>query len=228
MANYAYLSLWFADGSRAGLIGHAEKLLRLFPISEYEPGFRAFLIRGVNAAESPLFERDLLFSAEEVRSCLEEFFQADCAAELRAYWDLWIYQPDGTRLDWQQRASPVEFALHGESYDEATFAENGHVLITLGLEHLFTGHAGILSGSGAETKPEQFTTRPEYEFALALQEPEVLEAYRTHTLENIRHLLAFERALWTGLPIARRWLWSEGESDLEQRLEEVLLHCASQ
>lgn len=228
MPNYAYLSLWFDDGSPAALIAHAEKLLRFFPISESEPGLRAFVIRAVNPAEPPLFERDFLFSAEEVRSCLAEFFQADCAAELRAYWDLWTYRHDGTQLDWQQGPSPVEFVFHGESYDEATFAENGHALITLGLEHVFTGHAGILSGSAAEAKPEQFEVRAEYEFALALQEPEVLETYRTHTLENIRRLLALERALWTGLPIERRRLWSEGEVDLERRLEEVLLHRSTQ
>ncbi|MFQ5817539.1 MAG: hypothetical protein ACE5H2_06240 [Terriglobia bacterium] len=228
MSNYAYLSLWFDDGSPASLIGHAEKLLRLFPMSASEPGLRAFVIRGVNSAEPPLFEHNGFLSAEEVRPYLSGFFQADCAAELRAYWDLWTYQRDGARLEWQQTASPVEFVFHGEAYDETTFAENGHALLTLGFEHLFTGHAGILSGSGAEVNPEQFTSRPEYEFAFALLEPETLETYRTHTRENIRRLLTFERALWTGLPIARRRLWSEGESDLERRLEEVLLHRSSQ
>lgn len=228
MPNYAYLSLWFEDGSPGRLIAHAEKPLLLFPISEREPAFRALAIRGISPAEPPLLERDVVVSVEEVRHSIAEFFQADCGAEVRAYWDLWSYRADGTRLDWQQTPSPVEFAFQGEQYDDSSFAESGHVLITLGLEHVFTGHAGILSGSGAEVTPEQFTARAEYEFALALQQPEMLEAYRAHTLENIRRLLVFERALWTALPVRRRRLWSEGESDLERRLVQLLLHRPSQ
>lgn len=224
MPNYAYLSLWFEDGAAEKLIPQAENLLRLFPVSPTEPGFRAFIIRAVGPAEAAVLERDALPAAEDVQRLLDEFFQADCAAELRAYWDLWTYRLSATRLEWREASSPVEVVFHGEEYDEGVFADNGHCLITLGLEHLFTGHAGILSGSGAEINPEQFAVRAEYEFALALQEAAALTEYRNRTLENIRRLLAFERALWKALPLRHRRLWSEGEANLEDRLERILLH----
>lgn len=224
MPNYAYLSLWFHDGSPAVVIDQATKLFRLFPFSQQEPGFRSSVIRALDPSQPALIEQDVLFTVEEISSHLAEFFQADCAAELRAYWDLWIYD---AREKWRESPSPVEFLVQGEQYDDGIFAENGHVQITLGLEHLFTGHAGILHGSQAELTPEQFTARAEYEFALTLQEPEMLEAYRLHTLENIRRVLAWERALWANLAIRRRRLWSEGESDLERSLDKILMHRAS-
>lgn len=227
MPNYAYLSFWFENSTPQALLEQFGKLLALFPVSPAEPGFRALVIQAVDSAQPPLFEREFAPSATAVRSLATDFMQPDCACELRAYWDLWRYQLQGPRLLWQEAPSPVEFALHGEEYGEGVFAESGHVLITLGFEHLFTGHADILSGSGAESEPEQFVHRAEYEFALALQEPESLETYRTKTRENIRRLLAFERAIWKQLCIARRCLWSEGEANFQQRLEQVLIGPAS-
>jgi len=227
MANYAYLSLWFENGSPQALLAEFEKLLAVFSVSPTEPGFRALVIRAVGPTQPLLFEREFVPSAAAVRSLASEFLHPDCACELHAYWDLWRYQLTGIQLRWQEAPSSVEFALHGEEYDAGVFGENGHVLITLGFEHLFTGHAGILSGSGAENDPEQFATRAEYEFVLALQEPETLETYRAKTCDNIRRLLAFERAIWKQLRIARRYLWSEGEADFQQRLEQILIRPAS-
>lgn len=228
MANYANLSLWFKDSQPPSLIAHVTKLLSLFPLSEREPGFRGVVIRAVGPAEPSLLERDFIPTADAVGVSMKEFFQSDCALELRAYWELWTYRGQGPQLEWKPTLAPVEFSIHGADYDEGVSERQGHVLLTLGLEHLFTGHAGILGGSGAQLNPEQFSARAEYEFALALQEPEALESYRAHTVENIRRLLAFERALWTGLPLERRRLWSEGEADLERRLEAVLLQRASE
>ncbi len=228
MPNLAYLSLWFEDGSASNLTHCLVRMLELFPLAETEPGFRSLVIHAVSPAEPPLYERDAVSTPAEVSSALSEFFRADCAAELRAYWNLWTYRWDAMRLEWRQAPSPMEFVLQGEEYDDGAFTENGHLWLTLGLEHLFTGHAGILAGSGAETRPEDFTARPEYELALALQEPETLDTYRAYTLENIRRLLALERAWWSSLRIRRRRLWSEGEADLERRLEAILLHSPTQ
>ncbi len=227
MANYAYLSLWFENGSPQTLLAEFEKLLAVFPVSATEPGFRALVIHAVDSTQPLLFEREFVPAPAAVRTLASDFLHPDCACELRAYWDLWRYQLAGTQLRWQEAPSPVEFVLHGEEYDAGVFAESGHVLITLGFEHLFTGHAGILGGSGVETAPEQFASREEYQFVLALQEPETLETYRAKTWENIRRLLAFERAIWKQLRIARRHLWSEGEADFQLRLEQILIRPTS-
>lgn len=220
MANYAFLSLWFRDFTIQRGTHHLEALLTLFPVSTSRHDFR-MLIRSLDTAQNPTLERDLLTAPSAVRELADQFLHEDTSYEVTVHWDLWQARTAaGPSLEWEQSPARVELLLQGEQFDEARYRETGHVLLNLGFEHLYTGHADVLSG--AEIRPEDFTNRAEYEFIFALQDPQVLETYRRRTRENIRRLYSYVRQVEKGLPVKKRRLWSEGEADFARRTEKIL------
>lgn len=220
MANFAFLSLWFHDFTIQKGTHHLEALLTLFPLSTARRDFR-LLIRSLDTTQQPTLERDLLATPSAVRELAEQFLHQDTSYEVTAHWDLWhAHTTAGPSLEWNQTPSRVELLLQGEQFDQGRYRETGHVLLSLGFEHLYTGHADILSG--AEVRPEDFTNRAEHEFIFALQEPQALEAYRRHTCENIRRLYSYLRQMEESLPTKERRLWSEGETDFARRTEQIL------
>lgn len=220
MANYAYLSLWFRDFTIERGAHHLEALLTLFPVSKARADYR-LIIRSLDPSQGISLEREPLSDPAEVRELASQFLHDDTSFEVTAFWDLWQWrQPEGLKIEWEQKPSQVELLLQGEQFDEGRFRETGHVWLRLGPEHLFTGHAGALTG--AELKPEDFTTRAENEFAWALQEPQTLHDYRSYTRKNIRIVCGFLREIETSLPLERYRLWSEGEAGFDKLTGEIL------
>ena len=72
-------------------------------------------------------------------------------------------------------------------------------------EHLFTGPSGVLPTSGP----------------IAINDPGAAAA-GDKVAQNIRHLFQWLRTVEKALPIERYQLWSEGEENLEARLDEIL------
>ena len=220
MANLANLSFWFGDFTVERGTHHLEGLLTLFPISVSRPDLR-LAVRSLDSSESVTMERELTADPETVRELCAEFLHEDTSYEVSAFWDLWRWETaEGPRLEWSRTASGVEFILQGKEYDTGRWEETGHVWMRLGDEHLFTGHAGMLTGG--ELRPEDAETRAESEFAWALQEPETLREYRRYTRENVRQLYGFLREADKSLPVERHRLWSEGETDFEEVTKTVL------
>ena len=62
----------------------------------------------------------------------------------------------------------------------------------------------------------------EEEFLRTMAQPGNLRTYHEKTRENIRHVYRWMMGIERALPVARIRLWSEGEENLEARLEEIL------
>ncbi len=221
MANHAYFSAWCGGFSEATLLERFQKFLETVPFSTERPGFTSLVIRAVGPAEVPLLEHDLRahpLSAAEVVSMASEHLHADSAYEVQAHWDLWTY--DVGHSAWQLGPQRLEIVCHAEEYDEGVLGESGHFLADIGLEHLFTGHGGLLGLRGQPLAAPGHPT--EAAFLDTMAKPENLRVYYEKTQENIRKLLDWVEQVPLTLPLDRYRLWSEGEDNFEARLDEIL------
>jgi hypothetical protein len=55
-----------------------------------------------------------------------------------------------------------------------------------------------------------------------MAKPANLQMYQEKTRENIKSLFAWVRKIEDALPVAKLRLWSEGEENFEQRIEEIM------
>lgn len=220
MANRAYLSVWSRDFAETTMLEQFSELLKTVPFSAERPGFAWLVIRAVAPAQGSLVEYDLrgrALDAAEVVALAREHLHFDSAYEAQTHWDLWVYDIASGR--WQLRPQLLEIICRGEEYDDRAFVEAGHFQADIGFEHLFTGHAGLLSGGADGATPQDLT---EAEFLAVMGRPENLHEYRQKTRENIQKLMGWGRAVEQALPLERYQLWSEGEENFEARLDEIL------
>jgi hypothetical protein len=220
MANQSYLSVWCKKFGEEQMLEQFGAFLLTVPFSATRPGFTYFMVRAVDASETPLLEHDLRavpLDASSVMEMAQDHRHSDCSYEVRASWDLWLW--DTASAKWKLEPQALEIYCHGEDYDDAFWRENGHMEVNLGFEHLFTGHAGLLGirrAARAAESPE------EARFLEAMAWPENLESYQEKTRENIRKVLDWVRQIEKAVPVDRIRLWSEGEENFESRLEEIL------
>lgn len=194
-----------------------ERLLDAAPFSPTAPGFHSLTIQAVSPAETPLAELDLRLhpaTAAEVIAVCREHTGDDVLYEAAAAWDLWLFEAGR----WQELPHRLELSCCGPAFDDGGLAALGHFQIDAGLEHLFTGHAGLLGSSGST-----FAEHPdEAAFLRYMAEPAHLREYRQKTCENIERLLDLTNRVKAAVPIERFELWSEGEENFEARLDEIL------
>lgn len=221
MANRAYISAWAEDYSEATQRERFQKLLATVPLSASWPGFDGILVRAVDPTESPLFEWDLRsrpLGAPEVVELIQEAQGSDIAYEVRAQWDLWVFDLDTGK--WQHKPQPLEIHCYGPDFDGGISKEQGDFLMDVGFEHLFTGHAGLLGNQGSRMRPAE---HPEEErFLVAMAAPERLRLYHEKTRENIQQLFRWIRQADIAVPLKRYRIWSEGEESFEARVDEIL------
>lgn len=195
-----------------------ERFLATVPSSAKFPGFYALTIRAVDSAETPIAEHDLRqrpATAGELIEVCREHPGEDMLYEAAAYWDLWAFEGGS----WGDAPQRITLACCGEAYDDGTFAEDGHFELDAGLEHLFTGHAGLLNRGTASEAPQH---PDEASFLRYMAEPAHLREYGEKTRENIARLLRCINQVKTALPVERFALWSEGEENFEARLDDIL------
>jgi hypothetical protein len=221
MSNQSYLSLWCKDFPEGSILERFGAFLSTAPFSTTKPGFTYLAIRAVDAAETPIVEHDLRAMPLDAAGIIElsrEHLHSDSSFEVQCHWDLWVFDVATTR--WQLGPQALEILCHGDDYDSAFWQESGHLRVNFGFEHLFTGHSGLL-GTGriarrAPAGPE------EARFLETMAWPENLEKYQEKTRENIRRLLDWVGRIEKAVPLERILLWSEGEENLEARLDEIL------
>ncbi len=220
MGNRAYLSMWSRDFSEATMLEQFAQLLKTIPVPAERPGFTQLVIRAVDPTQTAVVESDLRsrpLDAAELMTLAGEHLHSDSTYEVQTHWDLWVY--DTSTGGWQQRPQKLEVICHGEEYDDGAFAEAGHFQADIGFEHLFTGHAGLLSGRADGAAPQH---PAEAEFLAVMVRADNLREYHQKTRENIQKLMDWIRTVEEALPLERYWLWSEGEENFEARLDEIL------
>jgi hypothetical protein len=180
------------------MLSYFERFLASVPLSEGPLGFTELVVRAVDSTETPIEEYDLR------------------GAVMR--WDLWIR--DVENAGWKKSAERLTIFCNGLQYDGGVFAESGHFMADLGFEHLFTGHAGLLSTESVHVaEPEH---PDEARFLMWMSQPKNLREYQEKTRENIQKLMRWMGAVEQTMPVERVRLWSEGEENFEARLDEIL------
>jgi hypothetical protein len=221
MANRAYLRIWTRDFREETMLEQFEKLLATVPFSAASKGFSRLMIQAVNPSEVPLVEwdnRSRPLDAPALVGWMREHRNADCACEAGALWEVWVYE--GTTGVWQEQGLEITLTCFGPDYDSGANSEAGHFQADLGLEHYFTGHAGLLGSNGTPRTDPQHAI--EAVFLEKMRRPENLRAYHEKTRANIKQLMDWMRAIEGAVPVERVLLWSEGEENLEARLDEIL------
>lgn len=229
MANRAYASIWAADFTEETLVERWRQFLETVPFSKERRGFTELVIRAVDTTETPIVEQDLRsgeFGADVLAEIAQEHAHTDSSYETRAYWDLWTYDdPSGT---WAQKPQPLGIICYGADFDDGAWKEQGHFLVDAGFEHFFTGHAGLLgfrrrNGNPPNEAPKDPPSDPnEASFVAMMSQPENLQSYQEKTRENIKKLYEWIAQVEAALPVERYQFWSEGEENLEARMEEIL------
>jgi hypothetical protein len=221
MPNRAYASFWIRGFSDENMLSHFERFLATVPLASSPPGFTGLVIRAVDFAESPLEEYDLrgyMPSPADIANLAREHHSADVCYEVSARWDLWLR--DKETASWKIQPSRMDISCYGPEFDENVIAESGHFLVDLGFEHLFTGHAGLLTEENGRVSEPQHPE--EARFLMWMSQPQNLREYQEKTRENIQKLMAWMRAVEEALPVERFRLWSEGEENFEARLDHIL------
>jgi hypothetical protein len=221
MANRAYVSAWAQEYSEATQLDKLERLLETVPLSASWPGFTGLVTRALDPTESPVREWDLRaqpVGAVELVNLMRELQGSDLAYEIRAQWDLWVY--GGEPAGWKHKPQDLQIDSYGPEYNAAEAGDQEHFLIDLGLEHLFTGHAGLLARNRG---PREGAAHPEEErFLAAMADPERLREYHERTRDNIQVLYRWMQEAEAAVPLERYKIWSEGEENFEATVDEIL------
>jgi len=223
MANHAYLRVWTRDFSLATMIPEFARFLAAAPLSASHGTFEELIVQAVDSGEAPIAEWDFRGNhagPAEVAAMAAQHLNADSAYIVSAKWVLWSF--DMEMLKWQQKPQPLELICHGLEYDGGIARTSGHFLADLGFEHFFTGHSGFLA-PGAATNPFSSSEHPvEHTFRQWMAAGNNLKEYHARTRENIQQLFHWVESLEQALPVERSELWSEGEENMEARLDAIL------
>ena len=220
MANRAYASFWTRNYSEDVMLERFEHFLETLPLASKDASFLSLTVRAVSPAETPLAEHDLRgMSAKpsDIVALSREHLSSDCAYEVEASWPLWSWDADHSR--WTRQPEHLLLTCHGQEYDDGEARASGHLMVDAGLEHLYTGHAGLL---GSHVPPAATADPTESNFLALMTQEQNLREYHQKTRENIQQLMNWVQNVERALPIERFALWSEGEENLEARLDDIL------
>jgi len=222
MANHAYLRVWTRDFSLETMIAEFARFLTTAPLSASRDSFEELIVQAVDPGEAPIAEWDLRPSKAgpaEVAAMAAQHLNSDTAYIATTTWDLWAFDMD--TLKWQRKSEPLELTCHGLDYDEGIAASAGHFQADLGFEHFFTGHGGLLV-SGTLSSSSNSEHPVEHTFRQWMAASNNLKEYHAKTRENIQQLFLWVESIERALPAERTELWSEGEENMEARLDEIL------
>ncbi|MBA0085020.1 MAG: hypothetical protein HRJ53_08490 [Acidobacteria bacterium Pan2503] len=232
MANHAYLRVWTRDFSLEKMIPEFARFLTTAPLSSAHDTFDELIVQAVDPGESPVAEWDLRplhAGPAEVAAMAAQHLHSDTAYIASATWDLWAFDID--TLKWQHKQQPLELSCHGLDYDDGIACSAGHFQADLGFEHFFTGHGRLLTPATADHSSEpapraisfNSSEHPvEHTFRQWMAASNNLKEYHARTRENIQQLFRWVDAIERALPVERTELWSEGEDNMEARLDEIL------
>ena len=232
MANHAYLRVWTRDFSLETMIPEFARFLTTAPLPAPHGTFDELIVQAVDPGEAPIAEwdlRPLKAGPAEVAAMAAQHLNSDTAYIASATWDLWAFNMD--TLKWERKPQPLELICQGPDYDGGIAASAGHFQADLGFEHFFTGHGGMLTSGGlsnssksldSSNSSNRFEHPVEHTFRQWMAAGNNLSEYHAKTRENIQQLFGWVDAIERALPVERTELWSEGEENMEARLDEIL------
>ena len=210
MADQLYLSLWFPNFRLDALPATLVSVMRQFALITKDPRVAAASAYPITFSEAPTYQRAYVLDdrAEDTSAALIENAVAeateqlhdDTAYEFEMRWKLWIPDVSATQVTesvaldtvWKLQQSTVRFLGFGPEFDDATYEQNGHIRIDLGLDTPWL----------AETL-----------------EDEALDADAAkHIQQNVEMLLAFTLSVEKNCGISSRLLWTESGEPLVQKL----------
>jgi hypothetical protein len=205
------------------MIAQFVRLLATVPLSPARNSFDNLVIQAIDPTETPVSEWDFrqgTFGAPEVAAIAAQQIHEDTAYIVEAQWDLWTFASE--TFKWMHGPQPLEIICRGLEYDGGSAATDGQFSVDLGFEHLFTGHAGILA-PGAASNPFDSSDHPiEKTFRQWMSVEANRREYAAKTRENIQQLFSWLESIERALPVERNALWSEGEENLEARLDAIV------
>jgi hypothetical protein len=226
MANHAYLRVWTCDFSLGTMIAEFARFLTTAPLSASHDAFDELIVQAVDPGETPVAEwdlRPLKAGPAEVAAMAALHLNSDTAYIASAAWDLWTF--DVETLKWQRKPQSLVLICHGLDYDDGVAVSAGHFQADLGFEHFLTGHSGLLvpgSASHSSNSSNSSEHPVEHTFRQWMAASNNLKEYHAKTRENIQQLFHWVEAIERALPVERTELWSEGEENMEARLDEIL------
>jgi hypothetical protein len=227
VSNHAYAGFWVRDPSQELLLDRFERFLESMPLSSTRPGYASLMVRAVSPAETPLAEYYFAGNTgtpADVVTAAREHVHDDVEYEVSGFWDLWRLDLETGR--WVNGPEQVHLIARGSAYDDGLSTQTGDFAADLGFENLFTGHGGLLGLREGESAPAGLngagSDAAEAEFLALINSEPRLREYQDKTRQNIQQLFGWLRAVQKALPIERDQLWSEGEENLEARLDEIL------
>jgi len=199
MADHFFLSLWLMDFRQADMLERLRAVLEAFPHSKTEGLVRGLRVYPLDWGEHPVLEEDFPEGVDvsTAVALASEFFHADYAYELSAFWDLWVFRKNGGPAGWKQAPHPVKIVCCGPGFEEGR-REHGDLEIDFGLDTPF--------------RADQRT--PDTEARTLARD------YRERLQENIRKLLDFIRLLKERLPIERKVLWTESGENFAEMIKQ--------
>jgi hypothetical protein len=189
MAESLYLSLWFPNFDKSGILPCTISVLRQIPFSASREGVTYVAIQPVSWGEPTILERRFNpgLAPEEAATAVAEFLQDDYAYIFEAYWDLWA--PSAGTRNWTLEPSLLRVTAHALEFEEQAAEETGHIQIDFGLDTSFLH-----------------------------EELELTDAAERNLHNNVHKLVEVTTRMEKNTGATGRLLWSESEENLAQKL----------
>jgi hypothetical protein len=188
MPDPLYLSLWFPSFEVDDVLPHALAVMRQFSFSVQQPGITYLALHPVSWSEPTILERRFRpgITAEAAVLIASDLLHEDYAYMFEAFWDLWIIAENG---EWTLQGSPVKFLVRGTEFDDASYQQEGHIQVDLGLDSPFLQEEVPLSVEAA-----------------------------ARVRANVQKLVEFTSKVEKNSGASARLLWSESDQNFAQKL----------
>ncbi len=139
MPDRLYFSAWVKDNRTQPLLHQFQRMLERFPISKLARRGPVLRVYAIERVEPPLIEREFPpeIPLSEIINAARESMEADSAAEVDTYWDLWSFENG----DWKLAPAPATLIAFGPDFERDNdddlrieFGPDGRFLPTAGVE----------------------------------------------------------------------------------------------
>jgi hypothetical protein len=188
MADALFLSLWFPSFELDDMLPRALAVMRQFPFSALQPGITYVAIHPVSWNEPTIFEQRFRPGVPPEEAVLPA---ADLLHEDYAYVfeAFWDLWVLSDQREWVPQASLVRFLVHGVEFEEGVYEHEGHIEVDFGVDSWFLQ-----------------------------DDAQLTDETETRVRTNVQKLVEFTNKAEKSSGASGRFLWSESEENLAQKL----------